>query len=132
MFSKLPLSSKTQIFLSPSSKTRRSFSSKTCSWQKALRSTPLLITTATTTTSCGAFFFLPLTNPLSLSIDFAQTQTQMPQTPRCFALSLWLRSVSFSFGGSLCLRSVSLPLRFPLLLAPPCFLPSPQPLIALI
>ena len=38
------------------------------------------------------------------------------------SLSLSLRSVSFSLG-SLCLRSVSLPLRFPLLLAPPLFPP---------
>ena len=126
MFSKLPLSSKTQSILS--------LSSKTCSWPKASSSTPLIITTATTTTTgCGAFFFLSLTGPLSLSLNFAQTQTQtqaqtqIPQTPRsdrCFALSLWTRSVSFSLSGSLYLRPMSLPFRIPFLLAPPCFLPS--------
>ena len=79
------------------------------------------------------FFFLSLTGPLSLSLNFAQTQTQtqaqtqIPQTPRsdrCFALSLWTRSVSFSLNGSLYLRPMSLPFRIPFLLAPPCFLPS--------
>ena len=81
------------------------------------------------------FFFLSLTDPLSLSLDFAQTQTQMPQAPRlnrCFALSLWLRSMSFPLGGCLYLRLVSLPPRFLFLLTLPCFLPSPQPSIVLI